>query len=197
MMAENNLIFASEARLEQYIINNFKEIFNDELELCLNPKSGNRSQYSTGVGIIDILALEKETNNYVVLELKNQVANDKTIPQILRYMGWIRLHLCRDDQTVRGIIICKKTTKKFKYAFDMIKDVVDIQLLRYNLNFCLSSLNNDIVGRALSNDLVGVDDTKEERGSDNGEFEEIYSCDDVEELKKTTQQLLLLLSQKS
>ena len=50
-------------------------------------------QYRTDIGPIDILAREKNTNNYVVIELKRNQTSDSTVGQIARYMGWVEEHL--------------------------------------------------------------------------------------------------------
>ena len=51
-----------------------------------SPKS---QQYMTDIGRIDILAKDKKTNSYVVIELKKNQTSDDTVGQAMRYMGWI------------------------------------------------------------------------------------------------------------
>ena len=71
-------------------------------------------QYPTSIGRIDILATDKKTKNYVVIELKKNQTSDDTIGQLSRYMGWIKEH--KKDDGVKGIIVAGKFDEKLKYA---------------------------------------------------------------------------------
>ena len=69
--------------------------------------------------------------NYVVIELKKGKSSDVVVGQILRYMGWIKEHLCENDkQGVRGIIICRDRDERLDYALSMIKNIVEVRLYR-------------------------------------------------------------------
>ena len=74
-----------------------------------------------GAAFIDLLCVDKNTNQYVVLELKRGKTSDETIGQLLRYMGWVKENLSR-DKTVRGIIIGDSYDKKFDFALSGIQD---------------------------------------------------------------------------
>jgi hypothetical protein len=57
-------------------------------------------QYRVGVGIIDLLCVDKN-GNYVVVELKRPSADYReVVGQIATYMGWMRRH--HPERTVRG-----------------------------------------------------------------------------------------------
>jgi len=95
--------------------------FDEEEQI---PKSG---QYDTQtVGIIDILAIDRK-RNFVVIEIKRQ-ATDKTIGQILRYMGWIQEELCKDGQKVRGIIVAERKDIQLEFALKVIPNVTFMKL---------------------------------------------------------------------
>ena len=49
-------------------------------------------QYKTDIGIIDILAKDKNSDQLVVIELKKNQTSDDTIGQLARYMGWLEEH---------------------------------------------------------------------------------------------------------
>lgn len=51
------------------------------------------------------------------------------VGQILRYMGWVREHLCEQKQRVRGIIICRDRDESLDYALSMIENV-EVRLYR-------------------------------------------------------------------
>ena len=88
------------------------------------PKNG---QYDTQtVGIMDMLCID-EKKNFVVIEIKRQ-ATDKTIGQILRYMGWTKEELCKDGQTVSGIIVAERKDIQLEFAMKIIPSVKFLKL---------------------------------------------------------------------
>ena len=95
--------------------------FDDEEQV---PKNG---QYDTQtVGIMDILAVD-EKGNFVVIEIKRQ-ATDKTIGQILRYMGWTQEELCKDGQKVTGLIVAERKDIQLDFALKVIPSVKFMKL---------------------------------------------------------------------
>jgi len=88
------------------------------------PKNG---QYDTQtVGIMDMLCID-EKENFVVIEIKRQ-ATDKTIGQILRYMGWTKEELCKDGQSVSGIIVAERKDIQLEFAMKIIPSVKFLKL---------------------------------------------------------------------
>lgn len=95
--------------------------FDEEEQI---PKNG---QYDTQtVGIMDILAID-EKGNFVVIEIKRQ-ATDKTIGQILRYMGWTQEELCKDGQKVTGLIVAERKDIQLEFALKVIPTVKFMKL---------------------------------------------------------------------
>ena len=91
-------------------------------------------QYRTEeIGQIDILARDKKTKCFVVIELKKNQTSDDTIGQLTRYMGWIMDK--KGDKNVKGIIIAGEYDKKLQYA---LKAVPNIQVFIYTVDFKLS-----------------------------------------------------------
>lgn len=89
-----------------------------------NPKNG---QFDTQtVGIMDILAVD-EKGDFVIIEIKRQ-ATDKTIGQILRYMGWTQEELCKEGQKVSGIIVAERKDMQLKFALKVIPNVKFMKL---------------------------------------------------------------------
>lgn len=129
--------FVLEKYLEDFIVSNFNRIFNGKLELFnKDDEDNNGQQYTTGeVGNIDILARELDTGSLVVIELKKGRESDKVIGQILRYMGWVKEKLCKGDQQVKGIIICREGDARLNYALKMMSN---IELKRYSIDFKLT-----------------------------------------------------------
>ena len=89
-------------------------------------------QYKTDIGPIDILAKDKQTGDYVVIELKRNQTSDDTVGQIARYMGWVEEHL--ECNNVKGITVCGKYDKKLDYARRRVRDV---EVFLYQVNFNL------------------------------------------------------------
>jgi len=129
--------FAMEKYLEEFIEANFERIsFGMDLELYQDEESSGR-QYPTAIGNIDLLARDKKTKEFVVIELKKGRSSDAVVGQILRYMGWVKENLATDQETVRGIIIAKEKDEKIEYAIKMIPN---ISLFIYNVSFELSKV---------------------------------------------------------
>ena len=91
-------------------------------------------QHKTDIGIIDILAKDKATKNYVVIELKRDQSSDDTFGQLTRYMGWVKRHL--KDENVKGIIIAGRYDKKLDYALEYAPN--DTEDFIYNVSFTLN-----------------------------------------------------------
>ena len=96
-------------RLIEDVLEKRVSLLEDGLRLIRNGR-----QYSTEIGRIDLLALDKN-KNYVVIELKKGMIPDKVMGQTLRYMGWVRDNLSK-PRDVRGIIVGREVTEKLKYA---------------------------------------------------------------------------------
>jgi len=59
----------------------------------------------------------------VVIELKRN-STDKTLGQILRYMGWVNKKLCKKNQKVKGIILAETKNNRLEYALTIVPNVI-------------------------------------------------------------------------
>ena len=126
--------FALEKLLEEFLVTNWEnipifrnyEIFTKDGEIV-------GRQYNTGEGRIDILASEKNTGNFIVIELKRDQTSDAVAGQILRYMNWVKRNLA-DGKGVKGIVIAGGIDNKLKLS---LADRKDVQLMRYEIDFKL------------------------------------------------------------
>jgi restriction system protein len=132
---EDRTAFVLEKYLEDFIVNNFDTIFKKKLKLYSDGDGNEGQQYATEVGIIDILATESVSDSFVVIELKKGRPSDQVIGQTLRYMGWVKKNLCKNGQSVSGLIICKDSDPKLTYALEM---ATGIDLKYYSISFKLS-----------------------------------------------------------
>lgn len=131
---EDATVFVLEKYLEDFIVSNFSTIFKDRLKVYQDSEGNDGQQYTTDIGPIDILAVEPETNAFVVIELKKGRPSDQVVGQILRYMGWVKEKLCTDGQLVKGLIICQVRDKRLDYALSVLSNI-DIRY--YSVSFSL------------------------------------------------------------
>jgi hypothetical protein len=122
--------FAYEQHLQSYLV---KSLATVEPGLKLYEQNGVTGvEFSVGGRYIDILAVDAR-GNFVVIELKVSRGYDRTIGQLLRYMGWIEKNLA-DGKKVRGIIVASDITEDLRLAASRIPDV---KLLEYEISFSL------------------------------------------------------------
>jgi len=133
--------FALEKYLEEFIVSNFNTIFNNQYILYIDPDGNPGQQYpllsedGKIFGRIDILAIEKHTKDFIVIELKKGKESDPVIGQTLRYIGWVKENLCEEKQSVKGIVICREVDKKMLYAVQPLKDLIKVK--KYKVDFKL------------------------------------------------------------
>ena len=131
--AENSA-FRLEKHLEDFIVANFDRVFRGEYAYFRDDGQREGRQYPTDIGPIDILAREPATNAYVVIELKRDKSSDQAVGQTLRYMGWVKEHLCQGGEEVKGLIICQEADERLEYALKMTPNIAH---KRYRVDFHL------------------------------------------------------------
>ena len=119
--------FTLEKDLEEFIYRNL-----DQMEEGLKPHSDKdlSRQYTTEVGRLDILALDKN-EDLVVIELKAGRASGDVVGQILGYMAWVRENMA-EDKKVRGIVVANSFENRVKYA---ATEIPNLELKEYVVNF--------------------------------------------------------------
>ena len=127
-------LFYMEKQLEDFIIHNWG---NTELgkryDLIIEEGELLSQQYRTEIGPIDILAKDKLTGAFVVIELKKDQTSDDTVGQVARYMGWLKKTKKVDD--VKGVIIAGTYDKKLDFA---LAPVPNVEVFLYEVNFKLN-----------------------------------------------------------
>ncbi|PIN74271.1 hypothetical protein COV20_01490 [Candidatus Woesearchaeota archaeon CG10_big_fil_rev_8_21_14_0_10_45_16] len=130
-----NYLFYMEKELENFLIENWdKTELGKKYELIEENGDLVSQQYRTEIGIIDILVKDKETGQYVIIELKKNQTSDDTIGQLTRYMGWLEEKKTNGEPT-KGIIIAAKWDKRLHYA---LKKVKDVEVYLYQVDFRLN-----------------------------------------------------------
>jgi hypothetical protein len=127
--------FAYEHDLRDYLAKNLGLI---EPGLTLYDDEGiSGVEFPTGSRFIDILALDRD-KNYVVIELKVSRGYDRTVGQLLRYLGWIEQHHAEPGRTVRGVIVAKEISEDLRLA---CRRVSGIRLFEYALSVTLKPVS--------------------------------------------------------
>lgn len=134
-VVEDPVAFAMEKHLEDFLVKNWAQtelaqdfkIYEEDGELV-------GQQYGTDAGPIDILAVSKDGQRLLVVELKRGRASDVVVGQILRYMGYVKEQIAEPHQTVEGAIIALDDDQKLRWA---IAVVPSIRFYRYQLSFKL------------------------------------------------------------
>lgn len=91
-------------------------------------------QYGTTVGPIDLLAQDRKTGRYLVIELKKGRSADRVYGQLSRYMGWVKTNLA-GGQEVAGIIVGSKIDEKLRSA--VAGHATDVLLVEYESKMSL------------------------------------------------------------
>lgn len=136
-MIEEPSVFVLEKYLEEFLVSNWEhtdlgkryDIFSDE--------DGTGQQYETDAGRIDILAVSKDGNELLIIELKKGRASDVVAGQIARYMGYVMSELALPNQRVRGLIVAREDDSKLRYS---LKAIPNVDFYRYEVSFKLTSI---------------------------------------------------------
>lgn len=134
---ESQAEFALETHLEEFIYQNWGEInWGSRLELYKTEEQDGR-YFPAGTWNIDFLAIDKNTNDLIVIELKKGKTSDSAVGQIQRYINWVKDNVADAGQNVRGIIIAKEVDDKLEYA---VRNLEYIEIKTYKVDFQLRSI---------------------------------------------------------
>lgn len=135
--SDRETVFELEWQLRDFISHNIDtlKLEGKPLRLYVDGQGRDGVEYPTGVGPIDILALDSD-DSFVVFELKRGRVADKAIGQISRYMGWIKKNLAK-GKMVKGIIVAKSISSNLRHA---IVAVPNVSLFEYEVAFSLNQI---------------------------------------------------------
>ncbi len=130
---ESEQAFAAESDLRDFLAKNPASI---EPGLSLYQKEGRSGvEYPIENGYIDILAVDRD-KRFVVIELKVGRGRNKTVGQLLYYMGWVDNHL--GNGPCRGMIIARDISDDLKLA---VRRVPGVSVARYHLTVSVELLS--------------------------------------------------------
>ena len=121
---EDPSVFALEKHLEDFLVANWSSTeIGKEFDIFCEDGELVGQQYPSDTGLIDILAVSKDKNTLLVVELKRGRASDNVAGQIQRYMGYVQDELCEVHQSVRGVIIALEDDLKLKRALSVTQGI--------------------------------------------------------------------------
>jgi len=133
---ESQTEFALETHLEEFIYQNWSNInWGSGIEHYKIDEQDGR-QFPAGTWSIDFLAIDKDKNDLVVIELKRGKTSDSTVGQLLRYINWVKENIAEKGQNGRGIIIARDVDKALNYA---AKNLEYVEIKTYKVDFQLLS----------------------------------------------------------
>tara|TARA_Y100000768_G_scaffold372450_1_gene340115 strand:- start:391 stop:1272 length:882 start_codon:yes stop_codon:yes gene_type:complete len=125
--------FVLEKHLEDYICRNWETtVFGKDFNIYENGR-----QYQTNTGPLDILAKRKDDKEFLVLELKRDMASDVVVGQTLSYMGYIKQNLATNNENVKGCIIATDADQRLRNA---LSSVSNIDFYEYKINFAMNRI---------------------------------------------------------
>jgi endonuclease len=126
--------FQLEYQLRDFLAQNMHALDVEGRRLRVYVDSSGRDgiEYSTPVGLIDILAVD-DKDALFVFELKRASSPDNAIGQLARYMGWVKQHIAAGRE-VHGVIVAREITDRLRYAVSVVPHV---SLFEYSVEFHL------------------------------------------------------------
>ena len=133
---EDPSAFVMEKHLEEFLVYNWNQTELSKKYNLVTDDDGEvvARQYQCDTSRIDILAISKDSKEYLVIELKKGKPTDEVVGQILRYMGFVKKELATNGENVRGIVIALEDDLKMSNALSMVPS---IDFYRYKVDFQL------------------------------------------------------------
>ena len=128
--------FALEKHLEDFLVKNWKNTsLGKEYDIYELDGVSVGQQFPSDTGPLDILAISKDRNTFLVVELKKGRVSDNVVGQIQRYMGYVKEDLAESYQHVKGIIIGSEDDIRIRRALSV---TTNIEFYKYKVNFKLT-----------------------------------------------------------
>jgi hypothetical protein len=95
------------------------------------------ASFSTAVGVIDLLARD-DSGGWVVVSVPAPEAGKNIVSDLLQRMGWVRRHLGKSGEEVRGVVLLDSLPDDLGYAAAAVSDSVEFKL--YQMALTLESV---------------------------------------------------------
>jgi len=90
--------------------------------------------YSTRVGEIDLLALDK-SGAFVVIRVADREGGEDLVAETLQRIGWVRKHLGKGKQKARGIILVEQAPENLSYTAAGVAGTITFKTYRVAVTF--------------------------------------------------------------
>ena len=104
------------------------------LALVRDANSSSGVEYPTDVGPIDLLARDSSGALVVVTVAKGGSGTD-LVAEILQRIGWVRKHVAKTREGVRGLVVMDEAPASLSYAAAAVADTVGFRIYRLKLSF--------------------------------------------------------------
>jgi restriction system protein len=135
--AERRAEFRMEKHLEDFLIKNWRHtVLGQKYDIYEENGISGVQFPADGNERLDVLAISKDKNELLVVELKRGRASDEVVGQVQRYMGFIKQELAEQHQSVRGVIIAFEDDLRIRRALAVAPN---ISFYRYEISFSLTA----------------------------------------------------------
>lgn len=90
--------------------------------------------FSTGVGSIDLLARDG-SGVLVVVSVGERGQGEELVSETLQRIGWVRKHLGKGKQKVRGIVLVEQAPENLSYTASAVAGTIAFKTFRVALTF--------------------------------------------------------------
>jgi hypothetical protein len=108
------------------------ELLEPDLRVLSGPKRGVR--YPTDVGEIDLLMIDDD-KNLVVVSVPDPESPGDLVSEVLQRIGWVRKHVAKGQQDVRGIVLLPPMPEDLSYAAAAVAGTVAFRTYRMSISF--------------------------------------------------------------
>ena len=92
------------------------------------------ANYSTDVGVIDLLATD-DKGALVVVMIADKGEAEELVPEILQRIGWVAKHLAEGKRKVRAIVLVEEAPESLSYAAAAVSGTVSFKTYQVSLSF--------------------------------------------------------------
>lgn len=90
--------------------------------------------YSSAVGVIDLLARDK-SGGLVVVKVGERGQGEELVAATLQRIGWVRKHLGKGKEKVRGIILVEQAPENLSYTASAMAGTITFKTYRVAVTF--------------------------------------------------------------
>ena len=129
----------AELDLVRAILGEHPELLEPGLELLVDDAGQEIGlQHATEVGVIDLLARDAE-GRLVAVIVANPDARSDLVAEALHRVGWVRKHLAKNGEEVRGIVLTDHLDEQLVYAAAAVSSTICFK--SYALSLALTDLD--------------------------------------------------------